>query len=218
MAEFKKLSAVETVEVVSDAANVLIEENGVIKRAPKTEVGGGVKRELVYEWNFSAEDEVYEIYENINEDLSWLTKKQDDISFEIVTENYACQYEWNHEEGFKQNSMILEDVFAVGSSTEVPYFSRGVNIPYFYYEQQFTCKEALFGAIYGYDFDDDHPIDDTIEKCFELRPSCDFYIYNGLHVDFDNDGTPIVVENGGTLMLEASAYPFKSVKIYKVYR
>ena len=40
MAEFKKLSAVEAVEAVSDAANVLIEENGVIKRAPKGEVGG----------------------------------------------------------------------------------------------------------------------------------------------------------------------------------
>lgn len=38
--EFKKLSAVEAVEAVSDAANVLIEENGVIKRAPKGEVGG----------------------------------------------------------------------------------------------------------------------------------------------------------------------------------
>lgn len=39
--EFKKLSAVEAVEVVSDTASVLIEENGVVKRAPKSEVGGG---------------------------------------------------------------------------------------------------------------------------------------------------------------------------------
>ena len=38
--EFKKLSAVEAVESVSDTASVLIEENGVIKRAPKGEVGG----------------------------------------------------------------------------------------------------------------------------------------------------------------------------------
>lgn len=41
--EFKKLSAVETVESVSDTANVLIEEAGVIKRAPKDEIGGGIK-------------------------------------------------------------------------------------------------------------------------------------------------------------------------------
>lgn len=40
MAEFKKLSAVEAVNTVSDTASVLIEEDGVIKRAPKGEVGG----------------------------------------------------------------------------------------------------------------------------------------------------------------------------------
>ena len=34
--EFKKLSAVETIETASDTANVLIEENGVIKKTPKT--------------------------------------------------------------------------------------------------------------------------------------------------------------------------------------
>lgn len=44
MAEFKKLSAVEAVEAVSDTANVLIEENGVIKKAPKDEVGTDMKK------------------------------------------------------------------------------------------------------------------------------------------------------------------------------
>lgn len=39
--EFKKLSDVEAVEAISDNANVLIEENGVIKKAPKAEVGSG---------------------------------------------------------------------------------------------------------------------------------------------------------------------------------
>lgn len=38
--EFKKLSAVEAVETVSETAYVLIEEDGVVKRAPKDEVGG----------------------------------------------------------------------------------------------------------------------------------------------------------------------------------
>lgn len=40
MADFKKLSAVDVVESVNDSATVLIEEDGVIKRAPKTAVGG----------------------------------------------------------------------------------------------------------------------------------------------------------------------------------
>lgn len=40
MAEFKKLSDVEVVAEPTESANVLIEENGVIKKAPKTAVGG----------------------------------------------------------------------------------------------------------------------------------------------------------------------------------
>lgn len=40
MAEFKKLSDVEVVAEPSESANVLIEEDGVIKKAPKDEVGG----------------------------------------------------------------------------------------------------------------------------------------------------------------------------------
>lgn len=38
--EFKKLAGVDIVETATDAANVLIEEGGTIKRVPKTEVGG----------------------------------------------------------------------------------------------------------------------------------------------------------------------------------
>lgn len=38
--EFKKLSDVEVVAEPAESANVLIEENGVIKKAPKTAVGG----------------------------------------------------------------------------------------------------------------------------------------------------------------------------------
>lgn len=41
MAEFKKLSDVEVVAEPTESANVLIEEDGVIKKAPKTAVGGG---------------------------------------------------------------------------------------------------------------------------------------------------------------------------------
>lgn len=40
MADFKKLSEVDLVEEVGNTANVLIEENGQIKRFSKTKVGG----------------------------------------------------------------------------------------------------------------------------------------------------------------------------------
>ena len=38
--EFKDMATVDMVETVADTASVLIEEDGVIKRAPKNEVGG----------------------------------------------------------------------------------------------------------------------------------------------------------------------------------
>lgn len=38
--EFKKLSEVNVLEEVSDTASVLVEQNGEIYRAPKTQVGG----------------------------------------------------------------------------------------------------------------------------------------------------------------------------------
>lgn len=40
MAEFKRLSEVEQIDVASDNATVLIEEGGEIKRVPKSAVGG----------------------------------------------------------------------------------------------------------------------------------------------------------------------------------
>lgn len=47
--EFKRLSDVEVVAEPTESANVLIEENGVIKKAPKTAVGGagGEETDLV---------------------------------------------------------------------------------------------------------------------------------------------------------------------------
>ena len=48
MMEFKKLSDVEVVAEPTKSANVLIEENGVIKKAPKTAVGGAGGSDTYY--------------------------------------------------------------------------------------------------------------------------------------------------------------------------
>lgn len=53
--EFKKLSDVEVVEIPADTANVLIEENGIIKKAPKTAVGGD-KADMIIQVIFENED------------------------------------------------------------------------------------------------------------------------------------------------------------------
>lgn len=55
--EFKKLAGVDAVETATDAANVLIEEGGTIKRVPKTEVGGAG----VSSWNDLTDKPFYEV-------------------------------------------------------------------------------------------------------------------------------------------------------------
>ena len=45
--EFKKLSDVEAVEAVSESANVLIEEDGAIKKAPKSQIGGAGNESII---------------------------------------------------------------------------------------------------------------------------------------------------------------------------
>lgn len=56
--EFKKLSDVEVVAEPAESANVLIEENGVIKKAPKTAVGGGETSDLVISINAQPHDSI----------------------------------------------------------------------------------------------------------------------------------------------------------------
>ena len=46
--EFKKISEVEVLETVSDEAHVLVEEDGAVKRVPKTEVGGSASQTIYY--------------------------------------------------------------------------------------------------------------------------------------------------------------------------
>lgn len=77
--EFKKLSEVTAVENVDDTANVLVEEEGIIKRVPKSKIGGGVEGPIVFRTtsidsstgnlefacNYTFE-EILEMYKNYN--------------------------------------------------------------------------------------------------------------------------------------------------------
>ena len=55
---FKSIADVEVVAEPADTANVLIEENGVIKKAPKTAVGGGTKV-ITYRWEADGDEYYY---------------------------------------------------------------------------------------------------------------------------------------------------------------
>ena len=62
---FKSIADVEVVAEPTESANVLIEENGVIKKAPKTAVGGGGET-LVIAFNSNNWVEEYDGYEIIS--------------------------------------------------------------------------------------------------------------------------------------------------------
>ena len=214
--EFKKLGAVEAVTSVSDTASVLIEEDGVIKRAPKNEVGGGAKKELVYEWNFSADEDVYEVGENINEDLSWMTQYQEDVSVEIVAEIYAYEYYYNIDEQYDYNYRNLEEAIGISSSRCTPYSNYYVNVPVPSDNGEFISKNVFYEGLGSYGIEHDISTDDIIVKYFQLSPFIQVYAYNGVQYDFDNF-IPSYVDNGGSIVFYSDG-PIKSVKIYKVYK
>lgn len=228
MANLKNIVNLPVVES-AEGLNLIVNDNGAAKQIAASAVGARAdwnetdvsnpafiknkpSKELVYEWNFSTDDEVYEMYENVNEDLSWMTRKQDDVGFEIVAELYAFNFDFN-EEYQQHNFIYLEDTFATVSSADSPYYDRCINIPS--YDFSYVYKEALQGAVYGQERFIEYPIDDVTTRNFVLLPSVYFNIYNGTHMSMD-DWIPTNVENGGFIVIESSENPFKSVKIYKV--
>jgi hypothetical protein len=80
---FKSIADVEVVAEPAESANVLIEENGVIKKAPKTAVGGGETLVIAFNGNnwveaysgyeiISAPDNLYEVAKEMFENLTYV--------------------------------------------------------------------------------------------------------------------------------------------------
>lgn len=96
--EFKRLSDVEVVAEPAESANVLIEENGVIKKAPKTAVGGGlsiVYNSSEYDDNIGghvilyASENLYEIVQN----AMTLYQIPNIMSYNVTTEDTLVNVE-----------------------------------------------------------------------------------------------------------------------------
>ena len=190
MIEFKKLSAVDAVETVSETAHVLIEEDGVIKRAPKEEVGGAPKKELVYEWNFGLSDEVYEVVLNTNDDLSWVFNKDDNI--EVEASYYGHGYD---DDG---DSILLEDIESILVLRKL----SGINP---------TIIKSNTGCVW-FNYAEGSPWVPSYP--LSGYPYLDIYMIGNAHVDDDWNYTN--VEQGGCIEICTAYWPFKSIKIYKI--
>lgn len=86
--EFKRLSDVDIVETPSETANVLIEEDGVIKKAPKTAVGGAGGSSNEYDMIIHAFYDTYHWIDEIQpEDCEIVAGSYEDLVEKLMSDN-----------------------------------------------------------------------------------------------------------------------------------
>lgn len=196
--EFKKLSAVEMVDTVDQDTTVLIEKDGVIKRAPKNEIGNRVKKELVYEWNFSADDDVYDILEHVDDDISWLVEKNDAIGWEIEFVTYATYevFDPDADDWFTFiEDALTTTVYANDTNYYIGYNSNG----------HMSCQAYSEGPQDFYN--------GQAKDYYSTYPCAE--VYNKVYID--EEGVVSETDIGGTIVIfQDEKGPFKSVKIYKI--
>jgi hypothetical protein len=222
--EFKKLSDVEVVAEPLETANVLIEENGVIKRAPKNEIGAQADwaetdssspafiknkpvtgKELIYEWNFTPDNTTAEIYENVDIDLSSLFEDKE-TEFEVIVEQYCLENSYDNESGNWSEPEIMEDSISAWNDASWSYM-KNVPLPF---DPEYVVD---YISIYSSGYDYNCEIDNHHYFCQSLA---DIMIINGLNFNFE-DGSINNVTNGGAFMVFGDS-PFKSIKIYKIVK
>ena len=109
--EFKDMATVDMAETVADTANVLIEEDGVIKRAPKNQVGGGNT-----EWDAEIEVDFYEYTTNlISGNYNDVYNKI--INGEVPNIKLKIIYEYNDKEVNIQKSPSVSVIYRDGDET-----------------------------------------------------------------------------------------------------
>lgn len=160
-------------------------------------------RELVYEWNFEADEDpencVWELSENVNEDISWLATLSEDSGFEIEISQYGYGDNWNEDMG-EYLERVYPEVYSTSTANEKSYYLRFQN-------------DIIMSCYIG-----GRSIEDYLNnwKNGYYENWSTVYAYNKVH--YDSDYTPSIVNNGGCIEVYTDdGGPLKSVKIYKVY-
>ena len=128
-------------------------------------------RELVKEWNFSPDDLVYYIEEDLDEDFSWMTVKSDTVGFEIVFEFYGIDKDEEVAPAVVDGSMyiLLPDTILSAGFSDV-YSSFVLNPPW-------DIHSMVCGSTYAYFFETDNGVDNCANAYYYIMP--DFAeIYN----------------------------------------
>lgn len=193
--EFRKLSEVEKLGKATDDTNILVEKDGVIKRVAKNEVGKTEVKELMYEWNFSVEDEVYEILENVDDDLSWVNDENSDIAIVVTAYGISGQDQDTEMFIFDKNMEVSVSSF----KTSMGYgYTKNINLMGNLVD---TCCISI--CYNGDDFS-------------EYPNFIDLYCNICLGVNNNNDEL-VKVDKGAFIVIHNdSPSPLKSIRIYKV--
>lgn len=159
-------------------------------------------RELVYEWNFEAsenyDDCVWEIAEDVNDDISWLTTPSSEPSWEIELSQYGY-YGW-YDEDDNWHDVIEPDIY----STAIFDAKK--------HNTTFQNNDAMFTFVCL------RPLEDYMNDWNIEYFSSESYVgvYNKVH--YDSDWNPTEIAQGGRINVYAdNGGPLKSVKIYKVF-
>ena len=217
MANLKNITELPVAES-AEGLNLIVNDGGAAKQIAASEVGAQADwtetdennpayiknkphRELMYEWNFEADPNpdngVWELYENVDEDLCWLTDPTEDTDWEIEVSQYSYREYWDED-------------------AECYYYIVGD----FGYTTCVNINKNYIG------FHNDTSIQlNTWARCIESFPvgvncwdnCCYLYAYNNKQLNFENGGFDST-QQGGAFIIEAEGGPFKSIKIYKVYR
>lgn len=223
MANLKSITELPVAES-AEGLNLIVNDNGSAKQIAASAVGAQADwtetdenstafiknkpapetKELVYEWNFSAsenpDDCVWEIIENVNDDLSWLTTLSEDTGWEIEVSQYGF-YNFHDEENDEWVERIDPNV-----STTLYSIDRGYNISYqdnavLVFYNGGRCQDYLNHWNLSY-FENWHGVN----------------VYNKVHVD-DSNGNITEISHGGFFVIAVDdGGPLKSVKIYKITR
>ena len=196
MANLKDVRTVPELESLTGEEKVLVNVDGSVAQARVDLIKPKTGKELMYEWNFSADDDVYYIEENVSEDISWLANPAEDSHFEIVASSYAFGWDDDMEEEIVLPEKIL--------TCYINYLRADVSLGdgFGIYNGPYMCISAYCERT-------------EYETNCRYYSGVDIYVYHGIHYNSSDDAYT-GVDIGGNIFIEAYGGPFKSIKIYKV--
>lgn len=204
----------------AEGLNLIVNDNGAAKQIAASAVGmqadwaetdessaafvrNKPRRELMYEWNFEADENldncVWEMYENVDDDISWLTTMSEDCDWEIEVSQYG-RYEYYDDSMSESIDVVVPDIWTTGTMNE-----KSVTNGCF---QNNNVLTSCFFMGWPQDYLNNW------DKVY-YDNNCAFSIYNKVH--YNDNFYPTQVSNGGHIAAYSdNGGPLKSIKIYKV--